>query len=179
MATVLRSALVWVKVAATRDYNAEVIFYNRLTDDREAFARRIAAERGMTLVPPYDHPHIMAGAGTAALELLEQIPDLDTLLVPIGSGGLIAGSAIATHGLRPQARVIGVEPADADDTQRSLRSGQRVSIEPPRTIADGLRVTTPGALTFPVIQRHVADILTVTDEETLEALRFALDGSSW
>jgi threonine dehydratase len=163
-----------VKVAATQGYGAEVIFYDRLKVDREAFTRGIAGERGMTLVPPYDHPHIMAGAGTAALELLEQVPDLDTLLAPIGGGGLISGCAIATNGLRPAARVLGVEPADADDTRRSLQGGQRVSIEPPRTIADGLRITSPGALTFPVVQRHVADVVTVTDDEILEALRFAV-----
>jgi threo-3-hydroxy-L-aspartate ammonia-lyase len=163
-----------VKVVATRGYGAEIIFYDRLVDDREAFARRVAAERGMTLVPPYDHPHIMAGAGTAALELLEAVPDLDAVVAPIGGGGLIAGTAVATHGLRPAAQVIGVEPADGDDTLRSLRAGERVRIAPPRTIADGLRVTQPGELTLPVLQRHVAEILTVTDEQLLDALRFAL-----
>ncbi len=163
-----------VKVAATRGYGAEVIFYDRLKDDRAAFARRIAEERGMTLVPPYDDPRIMAGAGTAALELIEQVPDLDAVLVPIGGGGLIAGSATAVHGARPAARVFGVEPAGADDTLRSLRAGERVRIPPPDTIADGLRVVAPGALTFPVIQRHVEDILVVDDGEILEALRFAL-----
>ena len=163
-----------VKVAATRGYGAEVIFYDRLKDDREAFARRIAEERGMALVPPYDHQHIMAGAGTAALELVETVPDLDAVLVPIGGGGLIAGSATAVHGARPAARVFGVEPAGADDTLRSLRAGERVRVAPPATIADGLRPVTPGALTFPVIQRHVADVLVVTDDEILEAVRFAL-----
>ncbi|HEU5100873.1 MAG TPA: threonine/serine dehydratase [Roseiflexaceae bacterium] len=163
-----------VKVAATRGYGAEVIFYDRLKDDRETFARRIADQRGMTLVPPYDDPRIMAGAGTAALELVEEVPDLDTVLVPIGGGGLIAGSALAIHGASPRTRVFGVEPAGADDTLRSLRAGERVSIPPPSTIADGLRVSKPGALTFPVIQRHVADILIVSDDQILEAVRFAL-----
>jgi threonine dehydratase len=164
-----------VKVAATRGYGAEVIFYNRLTDDREAFARGIAAERGMTLVPPYDDPRIMAGAGTAALELVEQVPDLDAVLVPIGGGGLISGSAVAIHGARPGTQVLGVEPAGADDTLQSLRAGQRVRVAPPTTIADGLRVVTPGTLTFPVVQRHVADILVVSDDEIRGAVRFALE----
>ena len=163
-----------VKVAATRGYGAEVIFYDRLRDDREAFARRIAEERGMALVPPYDHPHIMAGAGTAALELVEAVPELDAVLVPIGGGGLIAGSATAVRGARPAARVFGVEPAGADDTLQSLRAGERVRVPPPATIADGLRPVTPGRLTFPVIQRHVEDVLVVTDDEILEAVRFAL-----
>jgi threonine dehydratase len=164
-----------IKVAATRGYGAEVIFYDRLTDDREAFARRIAAERGLTLVPPYDDPRIMAGAGTAALELIEEIADLDAVLVPIGGGGLIAGSSIAIHAVRAATQVLGVEPAGADDTLQSLRAGQRVQIPPPGTIADGLRVTAPGALTFPVVQRHVADILIVSDDEIRDALRFALE----
>jgi threonine dehydratase len=164
-----------VKVAATRGYGAEVVFYDRLTDDREAFARRIAGERGMTLVPPYDDPRIMAGAGTAALELVEAMPDLDAVLVPIGGGGLIAGSSVAAHGVAPAIQVIGVEPAGADDTLQSLRAGARVSIPPPGTIADGLRVVQPGALTFPIVQRHVADILVVSDAEIRAALRFALE----
>ncbi len=163
-----------VKVAATRGYGAEVIFYDRLKDDRDAVARQIADQRGMTLVPPYDDARIIAGAGTAALELVEHVPDLDAVLAPIGGGGLIAGSAIAIHGANPKTRVFGVEPAGADDTLRSLRAGERVGIAPPSTIADGLRVSKPGALTFPVVQRHVEDILVVTDDEILEAVRFAL-----
>jgi threo-3-hydroxy-L-aspartate ammonia-lyase len=163
-----------VKVTATRGYGAEVIFYDRLKDDRDAVARGIAAERGMTLVPPYDDLRIMAGAGTAALELVEHVPDLDAALVPIGGGGLIAGSAIAIHGANPKTRIFGVEPAGADDTLQSLRAGERVGIAPPSTIADGLRVAKPGALTFPVVQRHVEDILVVSDDEILDAVRFAL-----
>jgi threo-3-hydroxy-L-aspartate ammonia-lyase len=163
-----------VKVAATRGYDAEVIFYDRLKDDRDAIARGIAEQRGMTMVPPYDDLRIMAGAGTAALELIDEVPDLDAVLVPIGGGGLIAGSAIAIHGTNPKLRVFGVEPADADDTLRSLRAGERIGIAPPSTIADGLRVSKPGALTFPVVQRHVEDILVVTDDEILDAVRFAL-----
>ena len=164
-----------VKVAATRGYGAKVVFYDRLKDDREAFARGIAEERGLTLVPPYDDLRIMAGAGTAALELVEEVGDLDTVLVPIGGGGLISGSSIAIHGINPNVQVIGVEPAGADDTLQSLRAGQRVQIPPPGTIADGLRVMTPGALTFPVVQRHVADIVTVSDDEIRAALRFAIE----
>ena len=164
-----------VKVAATRGYGAKVVFYDRLKDDREAFARGIAEERGLTLVPPYDDPRIMAGAGTAALELVEEVADLDTVLVPIGGGGLIAGSSVAIHGVSPSARVIGVEPVGADDTLQSLRAGQRVQIPPPGTIADGLRVITPGTLTFPVVQHHVADIVAVSDDEIREALRFAIE----
>jgi threonine dehydratase len=163
-----------VKVAATRGYGAEVIFYDRQKDDRDAIARGIAQQRGMTLVPPYDDLRIMAGAGTAALELVEEVPGLDAVLVPIGGGGLIAGSSIAIHGANPNTRVFGVEPAGADDTLRSLRAGERIGIAPPSTIADGLRVAKPGALTFPVVQRHVEDILVVTDDEILEAVRFAL-----
>jgi threonine dehydratase len=163
-----------VKVAATRGYGAEVLFYDRLKDDRDAFARRAAEQRGMTLVPPYDDVRIIAGAGTAALELIEQAPDLDAVLAPIGGGGLIAGSALAIHGASPRTRIFGVEPAGADDTLRSLRAGERVAIPPPTTIADGLRVAKPGALTFPLVQRHVSDILIVSDEEILEAVRFAL-----
>jgi threonine dehydratase len=163
-----------VKVAATRGYGAEVIFYDRQKDDRDAIARGIAQQRGMTLVPPYDDPRIMAGAGTAALELVEEVADLDAVLVPIGGGGLIAGSSIAVHGSNPAIRIFGVEPAGADDTLRSLRAGERVGIAPPSTIADGLRVAKPGALTFPAVQRHVEDIVIVTDDEILEAVRFAL-----
>jgi threonine dehydratase len=163
-----------VKLAATCGYGAEVIFYDRQQEDREALARRIAAERGMALVPPFDHPQIMAGQGTSTLELLEQAPDLDTVLVPAGGGGLISGTAVAAHGVDPALRVFGVEPADADDTRRSLLAGARVSIPPPATLADGLRATVPGMLTFPIVQRHVAGIVTVSEEEILEALYFAL-----
>lgn len=163
-----------VKRAATEAYGAEIQIYNRLTDDREAFTRAIAEQRGLALIPPYDHPDIIAGAGTAAYELLQDYPEIDTLLVPIGGGGLISGSAIAAHGLRPDLTVYGVEPHDADDTARSLRQGQRVHIAPPQTIADGLRITMPGALTFPIIQQHVHDVLLVDDRMIKAAIRFAL-----
>jgi threonine dehydratase len=163
-----------VKVEATRGYGAEIVFYDRMRDDRAALAQRIAEERGATLAPPYDHPHIMAGQGTAALELLEQVEGIDTLVVPVGGGGLISGCAVAAHGVNPAIRVIGVEPDDADDTRRSLEAGERITISPPSTIADGLRVTTPGALTFPIVQRHVAQIVTVSDDEIREAIRFVM-----
>jgi threo-3-hydroxy-L-aspartate ammonia-lyase len=163
-----------VKVAATQGYGAEVVFFDRFTQEREALVQQLAEERSLTLVPPYDHPQIMAGAGTAALELVENVPDLDTLVVPISGGGLIAGSAVAAHGLRPALQVIGVEPADADDTRRSLEAGQRTRIAPPHTIADGLRVPIPGALTFPIVKQHVAEVVTVEEDQILDAVRFAL-----
>ncbi|MBC8162772.1 MAG: pyridoxal-phosphate dependent enzyme [Roseiflexaceae bacterium] len=163
-----------VKVAATREYGAEIVFYNRQIDDREQFTQRVAQERGLPLIPPFDHPHIIAGAGTAALELLQAAPDLDALVVPVGGGGLISGSALAAHGLRPDLPVYGVEPEDGDDVRQSLRAGQRECIPPPQTIADGLRTQAPGALTFPIIQQHIADIFTVSEDEIRAATRFAL-----
>jgi threonine dehydratase len=163
-----------VKLAATRDYGAEVVLFDRLHEDREAVGARLGRERGLTLVPPYDDPAIMAGQGTAALELLEEVPDLDALVVPVSGGGLIAGCATAARGLRPDIRSFGVEPEGANDTQRSLAAGERVTIPPPATIADGLRVTSPGRLTFPVVRRLVEAVLTVSEAEIREALRFLL-----
>jgi threonine dehydratase len=163
-----------LKVESTRANGAEIILYDRLKDDREALARRIAAERGCTVVPPFDHPRIIAGQGTTALELLEQAPDIDALVVPVGGGGLISGCAIAARALNPRLRVFGVEPEDGNDTYLSRREGRRVSIPPPQTIADGLRAQTPGALTFPVVQQLVEDIVVVNDEEIREAVRFLL-----
>lgn len=159
------------KVEATRAWGAEVIFYDRLTEDREAVARRLAAGSGRVLVPPFDDPAIMAGQGTAALELLEDVPDLDVLVGPVGGGGLMAGVSTVVRALRPACRIFGVEPEDAHDTWLSLRKGERVGIPPPRTLADGLRVTLPGALTFPVLQRNLEDILLVSDAELLAAVR--------
>jgi threonine dehydratase len=163
-----------VKLAATRGYGAEVRIFERATVDRDTFARAIADERGMTVIPPYDHPHIIAGQGTAALELLEQVPDLDALVVPIGGGGLIGGCAVAARGLRPAIRVFGVETEGADDVRQSVERGERVTIPPPSTVADGIRTTSPGALTFPIIRRHVERVLVVSDEQALDALRFLL-----
>jgi threonine dehydratase len=163
-----------VKVEATRGYGAEIIFYDREKEDRAALAERIVAERQMTLVPPYDHPRIMAGAGTTAMELLREVPDLDAIVGPIGGGGLMAGVCTAVHGLNEQIRIFGVEPVGADDTLQSFRQGRRMKIDPPRTVADGLRVQTPGELTFPLLQSHLTDVLTVSDDEILEAVKFAL-----
>jgi threo-3-hydroxy-L-aspartate ammonia-lyase len=163
-----------VKLAATRGYGAEVRIFERSTVDRDTFARAIAEERGMTVIPPYDHPHIIAGQGTAALELLEQAPDLDALVMPIGGGGLIGGCSVAAKGLRPAVRVFGVETEGADDVRQSVARGERVTIAPPATIADGIRTTSPGALTFPIIQRHVEQVLVVSDAAALDALRLLL-----
>jgi threonine dehydratase len=163
------------KVEATRGYGAEVVTYDRYTEDREALGRALAEERGMTLVPPYDHPRVMAGQGTVGLELLADAPDLDVLVVPVGGGGLIAGCSTAAKGLRVAIRVVGVEPEAGDDTKRSLAAGERVSLAVPRTIADGLQATTPGELTFEVNRRLVDEIVTVTDGRLVDAMRFAFD----
>jgi threo-3-hydroxy-L-aspartate ammonia-lyase len=163
-----------VKLAATQGYGAEVLRYSFTRDDRAAFAQAIADERGMTMIPPYDHPHIMAGQGTAALELLEAVPDLDALVAPVGGGGLLSGCAVAAKGMRPQLRLFGVETVGADDTRQSLQRGERVCVPPPATIADGIRTQSPGALTFPILQRYVDDILVVADAQVLDALRLLL-----
>jgi len=165
------------KLAATRGYQAgqpgsEVILYDRYTEDREAIGRRIAGERGMTLIPPYDHPHVMAGQGTAALELLQETGPLDTLLVCVGGGGLISGCAVAAHALSPGITVLGVEPEAGNDTQQSLARGEIVHIDTPKTIADGAQTQHSGTLTFPVIQRLVKGILTVTDAQLVSSMRF-------
>ena len=161
-----------VKITATKGYGADVVLYDRYTEDREAIGQRLATERGMTLIPPYDHPHVMAGQGTAALELIQDVGSLDVLLVCVGGGGLISGCAVAAQGLAPECRVIGVEPAAGNDVQQSLAAGRIVHIEVPRTIADGAQTQHPGTLTFPVIQRHVERILTVTDEQLVATMRF-------
>jgi threonine dehydratase len=162
------------KVAATRGYGAEVVFYDRLRDDREAFARDIATREELTLVPPYDDYFIMAGQGTCALELLEDVPDLDCLVTPCGGGGLFAGASTVFKSMSPQARCFAVEAETADDTRQSFLKGERVKIKPPPTIADGMRNQSPGALTFPVLSQNAEDVLTVTDDEIINALRFLL-----
>jgi len=163
-----------LKMEATRGHGARIVTYDRATEDREAIGRRIAQESGATVVPPFDHPWTIAGQGTATLELLEEIPDLDALIVPIGGGGLISGSSIAAHALRPGIRIFGVEPEDGNDTFLSLRAGERVEIPAPKTIADGLRTPKPGALTFPIIQRHVESVVLVSDGEIRAAMQFLL-----
>ena len=162
------------KVEATRARGARIVTYDRLREDRTAIGKRIAEETGAALVPPFDHPWTIAGQGTAALELLEDVPDLDALVVPVGGGGLISGCSIAAKHLRPEIRVIGVEPADGNDTYLSLQQGKRVEIQPPETIADGLRSPSPGTLTFPIIQRNVEQVVLVTDQEILDAMKFLL-----
>jgi threonine dehydratase len=163
-----------LKLAATRGYGAEVVKYDRLTEDREDIARRLAQERGLTLVPPYDHPLIMAGQGTAALELIEEVGSLDWLLAPVGGGGLLSGSVIAATGLLPAINVVGVETETSNDWVLSLAAGQPVHIAPPETIADGMRTQQPGALTFPIVQKLAHQVTTVTDDEVKEAMRFLL-----
>ena len=160
------------KVEATRGYGAEIVTYDRYTEDREALGRALALERGLALVPPYDDPLVMAGQGTAALELLEETGGLDRLVVPVGGGGLIAGTATAADGA---AQVFGVEPEAGDDTRRSLEGGERLAIDVPRTIADGLQATSPGRLTFEVNRERVDGIVTVSDEEIVAAMAFLFD----
>ncbi|MDT0466164.1 threo-3-hydroxy-L-aspartate ammonia-lyase [Streptomyces gibsoniae] len=163
------------KREATAGYGAEIITYDRYTGDRVAIGEALAAERGLALVPPYEHPHVIAGQGTAALELIEEVGELDAVVVPVGGGGLIAGTATAAKGLHPAMRVIGVEPEAGDDTKRSLEAGRRVSIPVPRTIADGQAADIPGELTFSVNQRLVDDIALVSDEGIRDAMRFAFE----
>lgn len=163
-----------IKMEATRGYGAEVVLYDRLTGDREAIARQLASERGLAVIPPFDHPHIIAGQGTAAMELFEDMPDLDVLLTPVGGGGLISGCATAAKAMRPDVRVIGVETEPANDAWQSLRTGKRVTIPVPDTIADGIRTTCLGVITFEIMRRLVEDILLVTDVEVIEAMRFML-----
>ena len=163
------------KAAATEGYGATIVRYDRYADDREALLRERAEREGLTIVHPYDDERIMAGQGTAALELIEDGGALDALLVPIGGGGLIAGCATAATALCPGVRVIGVEPAASDDTARSFAAGERVSVPPPRTIADGQQLDIPGEHTFPVVRERVAAVVTVTDAEIVGAMRFAFE----
>jgi threo-3-hydroxy-L-aspartate ammonia-lyase len=163
------------KAAAVADYGAQVVTYDRYTEDRVAIGEKMAADRGLALIPPYEHPDVIAGQGTAALELLAEVGELDAVVVPVGGGGLIAGCATAAKGLQPGVRVVGVEPAAGDDTKRSLAAGERVSIPVPRTIADGQAAATPGELTFSINRRLVDEVVLVSDDEIRDAMRFAFD----
>ena len=160
------------KLAATRGYGGEVVTYDRFTEDREAISNRLAAERGLTLIPPYDHAEVIAGQGTAAMELLEDVGPLDALFVCLGGGGLLSGSLLAASAMAPACAVFGVEPEAGDDARQSLRAGRIVTIPVPKTIADGAMTTHLGRLTFPIIRDHVRDILTVSDARLVEQMRF-------
>jgi threonine dehydratase len=160
-----------MKVAATEGYGAEVRFYDRYTESREEIGRALAEERGLMLIPPYDHAEVIAGQGTAAMELIEEVGPLDMLITPLGGGGLLAGSALAARALAPGCKVVGVEPEAGDDGLRSFRSGEIVRIAVPRTIADGAMTTYLGELTFAIIRAQVDDIVTVSDEALVEAMR--------
>ncbi|MDR5778825.1 threo-3-hydroxy-L-aspartate ammonia-lyase [Caballeronia sp. LZ065] len=160
------------KMEATRGYGGEVITYDRYTQNREEIGRQLADERGMTLIPPYDHPHVIAGQGTAAKELIEETGPLDYLFVCLGGGGLIGGCALAAAALAPDCKVIGVEPEAGNDAQQSLARGEIVHIDVPRTLADGAAATHVGAYNFPIIREHVERIVTVSDAQLIETLRF-------
>ncbi|HEY1976260.1 MAG TPA: pyridoxal-phosphate dependent enzyme [Candidatus Baltobacteraceae bacterium] len=162
-----------VKLDATRGYGAEVVLYERERSHREEIAAAIAAERGATIVPPFDDPRIVAGAGTAALELLADAGALDAIVTPVGGGGLMGGTALAAHGIDPAIEIYGVEPEAGDDFAQSLARSERVTIGVPKTIADGLQTTSPGELTFEIARRHACAIVTVSDDELREAVRFA------
>jgi threo-3-hydroxy-L-aspartate ammonia-lyase len=163
------------KAAATEGYGAEVVRYDRYTQDRAELGEALAAERRLTVIPPYDHLDVIAGQGTVALELIEEVGPLDVLVVCVGGGGLISGCATAAAALSPGVRIVGVEPARGDDVRRSLAAGHRVSVPVPSTIADGQQTTSPGELTFPIIKRLVDEIVVVTDEEIVAAMVLAFE----
>ncbi len=160
------------KMAATRAYGGRVVVYDRYLDDREDIARRLSEERGSSIIPPYDHPDVIAGQGTAAAELIEQVGPLDGLFVPLGGGGLLSGSALAAKALSPGCRVIGVEPEAGNDGQQSFRQGSIVRIDVPKTIADGAQTQALGRHTFDIIRRDVSEILTASDAELVDCMRF-------
>ena len=163
------------KLAATRGYGAEVVLFDRYAEDREALGRAMEAERGLTLVPPFDDERIMAGQGTAALELLADVPGLDVLVAPVGGGGLLSGCAVVAKAQASPLRVVGVEPEAGDDVRRSLAAGERVTIPVPQTIADGQQTTAPGVLTFEVLRAHVDEVVVVSDDELVDAMVFCFD----
>lgn len=160
------------KVAATRGYGADVVFYDRYAEDRAAIGARLAAERGATLIPPYDHPDVIAGQGTAALELIEEVGQLDLIITPLGGGGLLAGTALSARALSPAAMIVGVEPEAGNDGQQSLRRGEIVHIPVPKSIADGALTTHVGEHNFPILKREVREIVTVSDAQLVETMRF-------
>ncbi|HAT1621962.1 TPA: threo-3-hydroxy-L-aspartate ammonia-lyase [Raoultella planticola] len=160
------------KVAATRGYGGTVVTYNRYTEDREQIGRDLAERHGMTLIPPYNHPHVIAGQSTAAKELFDEVGELDALFVCLGGGGLLAGSALSARALSPACSLYGVEPEAGNDGQQSFRSGRIINIDTPKTIADGAQTQHLGEYTFPIIQQNVSDIFTVTDNELLVSMRF-------
>ncbi|MDA5545789.1 threo-3-hydroxy-L-aspartate ammonia-lyase [Yersinia rochesterensis] len=160
------------KIAATRGYGGEVVLYDRYLEDREAISRKLAQEQGLSLIPPYDHPDVMAGQGTAAKELFEEVGELDVLLVPLGGGGLLSGCATVAKALYPNCQVFGVEPAAGNDGQQSFRSGKIVKIDTPVTIADGAQTQALGHYTFPVIQERVDNILTASDDQLISTMKF-------
>ncbi|MCA8251700.1 threo-3-hydroxy-L-aspartate ammonia-lyase [Burkholderia sp. AU31624] len=160
------------KMAATRGYGGKVVTYDRYTEDREQIGRDLAAQHGLTLIPPYDHPDVIAGQGTAAKELFDEVGPLDAVFTPLGGGGLLSGTALATRALSPHATLYGVEPEAGNDGQQSFRSGAIVHIDTPRTIADGAQTQHLGNLTFPIIRHDVDDILTATDAELIDCMRF-------
>lgn len=162
------------KLAATRGYGARVVMYDRQLQERAEVSGQLAQQQGLVFVHPYDHPHIMAGQGTAALELLQEVPDLEVLVAPIGGGGLLSGCATAARALRPGIRIFGVETENSNDWWQSFQRNERVKIPPPDTIADGMRTQQPGQLTWPVIREKVAEILLVSEDQVIEALKFLL-----
>lgn len=163
-----------IKVEATREYGAEIVFYDRYQEDREKFALELAERDQLSMVPPYDDYLILAGQATCGIEFMEDVPQLDALLAPCSGGGLFAGVATAAKEMNSSIKCFPVEPETADDTRQSFLKGERVSIPPPPTIADGLRVQTPGSLTFPIVQKLADDVLTVSEEEIIETLKFIL-----
>jgi threonine dehydratase len=160
------------KLAATKGYGGNIVLYDRYTEDREQIGRKLSDQFGLTLIPPYDHPDVIAGQGTAARELFDEVGNLDALFVPLGGGGLLAGSALAARALSPKCQVYGVEPEAGNDGQQSFRSGAIVHIKTPNTIADGAQTQHLGKYTFPIIRTHIDDILTVTDTQLIDAMRF-------
>ena len=160
-----------IKLTATKGYGARVVTYDRKTEDRAAIARDLAEREGRTVVPPFDNAHIAAGQGTAALELLQEVPELDVVIAPLGGGGLLSGTAVATRGLRPGARVFGAEPEAGDDGKQSFDAGEIVTIPVPETLADGAQTTALGTLTFPIIRELVEDIVRVADDELVAGMR--------